>query len=102
MYRTVTDQDGARIPRAEVKAIQSATGLQRKTYTSSEGSYVLDGLPLGQYSVVFSKQGFKDFRDEQVEQLVGQTHTLNATLTVGNAAERGNTLVKRRSAWSLV
>ncbi len=57
---TVTDQEGARIPAALVQAVQLETGLERKTETSSQGTYALGGLPVGRYSVVFSKPGFAE------------------------------------------
>jgi hypothetical protein len=83
----VTDGQGNRVPQAEVRAIQSATGLERRTITSSQGSYVIDSLPLGSYTVIFSKPGFSDVRVEQVEQRIGQTRTLDAQLGVAQSKE---------------
>jgi len=84
---TVTDPSGGRIPGATVTAIQPATGLERKAVTSSHGAYVLDGLPIGRYTVTFSKPGFSQVRFEQVEQGVGETRVLNAQLRVAAVAE---------------
>lgn len=85
---TVTDPNGSRIPEAIVTAMQPATGLQRQTRTSSQGTYVLDGLPVGSYTVVFSKPGFREVRFEQVEQVVGEARTLNAQLRIDAAVEK--------------
>jgi len=84
---TVTDAEAARIPGAAVKAIQLETGAQRETETSSQGTYALDGLPVGHYTILFSKSGFSTVRVEQVDQSVGQVRTLDAQLRVSAAAE---------------
>lgn len=84
---TVTDPDGRRIAGAAVTAIHAATGLERKTETSPQGTYAFDGLPVGIYTVVFRKPGFSDFRFEQVEQVVGETRTLNARMHIYTASE---------------
>ena len=52
---TVTDQQGNRVPQCRVRATESATGFQRETLTTSQGTYELPGLPPGVYSVRFSK-----------------------------------------------
>ncbi len=83
----VTDPSGGRIPGATVTAIQPATGLERKAVTSSHGTYVLDSLPIGRYTVTFSKPGFSQVRFEQVEQGVGEARVLNAQLRVAAIAE---------------
>jgi hypothetical protein len=79
---TVTDSSGARVAGASVRVTQVTTGLQRASTTSSLGTYALDSLPIGRYTVVISKAGFADFRAEQVEQLIGQTRTVDAQLSV--------------------
>jgi len=89
---TVSDPGGARIPAAIVKAVQRDTGLDRETQTSPQGTYALDGLPVGRYTVIFSKPGFAEVRVEQVDQGVGQTRTLDAHLTVIGSAESATVL----------
>lgn len=79
---TVTDPQGNRIPESRVRATGNATGFQRETLTTSQGTYELPGLPPGVYSVQFSKPGFAEFTAKSVEQLVGQTRTLNAQLEI--------------------
>ena len=65
-----------------------ATGFQRETLTTSQGTYELPGLPPGIYSVQFFKNGFSAFTAEGVEQLVGQTRTLNVRLEVAHGKEQ--------------
>src|SRR3984885_674374 len=84
---TVTDQQGRFIPHAKVRAIQAATGLRRETETTSQGNYELVDLPAGTFSVEISKEGFSIFHAERVEQIVGRTRTLNASLYVSGAKQ---------------
>ena len=84
---TVTDQQGKRIPHAKVRAAQVATGLHRETETTSQGNYELVDLPAGTLSVEISKEGFSIFHAERVEQILGQTRTLNARLNVSGATQ---------------
>jgi hypothetical protein len=85
---TVTDQQGNRVPGSRVRVSESATGFERETLTTSQGTYELPALPPGIYSVDFSKAGFADFIAKNVEQLVGQTRTLNARLELARGTER--------------
>jgi hypothetical protein len=85
---TVTDPQGNRVPRVRVHAAQGATGFERETLTTSQGSYDLPGLPPGVYSVQFLSAGFATFTAEGVEQVVGQTRTLNARLDVAGGRQQ--------------
>lgn len=85
---TVVDQQGGRVPQCKVRATESATGFERETLTTSQGSYDLSGLPPGVYSVLFSKDGFAPFAVDGVAQAVGQTRTLNARLTLPHGQEQ--------------
>lgn len=88
MTGIVTDPQGNPVPQSRVRATESATGFQRETLTTSQGTYVLPGLPPGIYSVEFSKAGFADFFAKNVEQLVGQTRTLDARLELARGKEQ--------------
>src|ERR1700683_1560140 len=85
---TVTDQQGNRVPKCEVRATERATGFQRETLTTSQGSYQLPGLPAGVYSVRFVKNGFSAVTAESVEQVVGQTRTLNVGLELARGQQQ--------------
>ncbi len=85
---TVTDPQGNRVPQSTVRATESATGFQRETLTTSQGAYELPGLPPGIYSVQFLKAGFAAITVQRVEQLVGQTRTLNAQLELAGAKQQ--------------
>jgi Carboxypeptidase regulatory-like domain len=84
----VTDQQGNRIPQSIVRATENATGFQRETLTTSQGTYELPGLPPGIYSVQFLKAGFAPLITQRVEQIVGQTRTLDARLELARGSEQ--------------
>ncbi len=80
----VVDPQGSRIPQAKVVAVQDTTGLKRETETTSQGTYQLADLPPGVFTVQFSKEGFSTYQADHVRQVVGQTGTLNVTLSLGS------------------
>src|SRR5580692_10112470 len=84
----VTDQQGNRVPECRVRATERATGFQRTALTTSQGNYELPGLPPGVYSIRFLKDGFSAFTAESVEQMVGQTRTLNARLELAHGQQQ--------------
>jgi len=84
----VTDPSGGVLPQTRVTAVQSATGLQRKTISSSSGAYDIPELPVGVYSITFEHEGFKSLTFVDVEEVIGRTRTLNATLPVSGVNER--------------
>jgi hypothetical protein len=86
----VSDPQGNHVPQAKVVAVQDATGLKRETQTTSQGSYQLANLPAGVYTVQFSKEGFSTYQANHVRQIVGQTGTLNVTLSLGDKPEEVN------------
>ena len=80
---TVTDASGAKIAAAGVLVESTITGFRRETKTNGDGVYQLPGLPVGEYQVSVSKEGFNTIRFERVVLTVGQTRTVDAQLAVG-------------------
>jgi hypothetical protein len=85
---TVTDSSGRRLPEAHVTVVESAAGLKRETFSDASGSYSVLQLPVGVYTVAIERQGFKKVEFVDVEQVVGGTRTLDATLPVAGGEER--------------
>lgn len=85
---TVSDPQEHRIPQCRVHATEIATGFQRETLTTSQGSYELPGLPPGLYSVEFFKDGFATFTAAGVQQVVGQARTLNVRLDLARGTQQ--------------
>ncbi|MGA9672591.1 MAG: TonB-dependent receptor [Terracidiphilus sp.] len=85
---TVTDSSGSLLTLTHVTVADSATGLQRETDSDASGNYSVSQLPVGIYTVTFRHQGFQKLEFVDVEQVIGRTRTLNATLRVAGAEER--------------
>jgi len=84
----VTDTSGRVLPQTQVSAVQRATGLQRKTLSSSRGTYDIPELPVGIYTITLEHEGFKSLTFVDVEEVIGRTRTLDATLQVSGKDER--------------
>jgi len=79
----VTDQTGAAIASAQVRAESPSTGYVRELLTGEDGFYRFSALPVGVYTVTISKEGFTAARVEGVALTVGQNRRLDAELKVG-------------------
>ena len=58
IHGTIQDSSGAAVGGAEVKAVDTDTGVERTVTSASDGSYVLSTLPLGPYRIEVTKEGF--------------------------------------------
>ena len=85
---TVTDPQGKAVPSAKVRAISLATGLKREVETGIEGTYALADLDVGNYLIEIGKEGFSTVRLQTVKLEVGQTRTLDVTLTLAGRNEQ--------------
>jgi hypothetical protein len=84
---TLTDSSGARIAGGTVTLKDLATGIEHSTTTDANGEYVVPDLKAAHYSVTFVMTGFQSFVMSDVELLVAQRATLDATLQVGQATQ---------------
>src|SRR5579862_5612550 len=85
---TVTDPSDRMLPRTHVTVVQNATGLHRETDSDASGHYTIPQLPVGIYTVIFAHQGFKKLEFVDVDQVIGRTRTLDATLQVAGSEVR--------------
>lgn len=84
---SVADKTGASVVGAEVTVTSTANGASRTVKTASDGTYRVDSLPAGDYSVKVTMAGFTTQTAGKVETLVGATTTQNFTLSVGSTTE---------------
>jgi hypothetical protein len=84
----VTDSSGRVLPQTRVTVVHNATGLRRETTSSSSGTYAIPELPVGNYAVTFEHEGFKALTFVDVDQVMGRTRTLDATLRVSGDLQR--------------
>jgi Carboxypeptidase regulatory-like domain len=85
---TITDANAQAVPGATVTIRHQETGYQRKLVTDARGQFLASVLPLGQYTVEVSAQGFATMRRENLTLTVGNTETLNLALPVAAVNEQ--------------
>ena len=79
---TVTDQQGAGVPSATVKATEVDTNLSRSTTTDADGYFVLASLRPTQYNLSIEATGFRTTKQDLIL-LANQTLTVNQHLELG-------------------
>ena len=84
----MTDPSGAVVAGATVKVRNVATGLERTTATSADGSYAVPELPIGTYSVTASQAGFQTSVTNNVEVNVATERSVEWRLKTGQVSER--------------
>src|SRR5438067_11084683 len=84
---TVTDPGGAVVPSAQVTARNADTGLTRTVSSNDEGSYRIEFLPVGKYSVEVALAGFKKALVSDIVLQVNDTARVDISLTVGQVSE---------------
>ena len=77
---TVTDQTGAALSGAAVKATDTGTGVVLATVTTAEGQFSFQDLPLGTYEVAISAGGFTPVTVDKIPVTAGAIYTLPVTL----------------------
>jgi hypothetical protein len=85
---TVTDPSGAVLPGAKVIVKNVATGLERTTDTSADGSYALPELPIGTYTVTITLTGFQTSVTTGVAVDVAGERRVDAALKPGQVSTK--------------
>src|SRR5271156_5555612 len=85
---SVTDPSGAVIAGATVKLRNVATGLERSTETSADGSYSVPELPIGTYSVTVTQTGFQTFVASGVTVDVAGERRIDASMKTGEVSTK--------------
>lgn len=83
----VTDTSGAVIEGADVTARHTATGVETKTTTNSDGIYNLPRLLPGSYTLTVEKQNFKRQEYQELVINAGQDANIDPTLAAGALTE---------------
>jgi hypothetical protein len=84
---TVSDQNGAAVPGAEVTVTNNATGETRTIVADASGNYIVPLLPSGTYSVSVTAPGFKKFIVNDIKVAITETNSLDPALVVGAPSE---------------
>ena len=83
---SVTDVTGAAIANASVVATDVDTGLAHTSTSSSSGDFLFQDLPLGNYSVTVTMNGFATTKVDKVVVAAGTTYTLPVKLGLSSTA----------------
>ena len=83
----VADPSGAVVPGAVV-TLKSATGETRSASSGADGSYAVNGLSAGQYSMSVSAQGFAPFTKTGINVAAGRPQTLDIPLEIEVVQEK--------------
>jgi hypothetical protein len=78
---TVIDQSGAAVPAAPVVATNQATGVSRSTTTDPSGNYSIPELPIGNYTVSVTVEGFTPVTQADVRVDVAAERRVDITLS---------------------
>ena len=83
---TVTDPSAGVVPNAQVKATETATGIEHATVTTTDGQFSFQDLPLGTYKITVTAAGFPAMTVDHVEVTAGSIYTLPVKLSLGQQA----------------
>jgi len=79
---SVTDPSGAAVPNAQVKATETATGIEHNAVSTSDGQFSFQDIALGFYKVTVTAAGFPSYAVDKVEVVAGTIYTLPVKLTM--------------------
>jgi hypothetical protein len=83
----VVDAQGAVVPGASVKIVNTDTNLTRETTTDAQGGFTFVNVLAGPYDVRVSLQGFREAVRTRVPVTVGQISRVDLTLQLGALTE---------------
>jgi len=83
----VTDQSGAAVDGATVKANSVDRGLAYTAVTNADGLYRISPVPAGTYKLTVEKQGFSSVSHEAFVLTVNQVARIDVALKVGQVSE---------------
>src|SRR5271170_1533795 len=84
---TVTDPSRAAVPGATVKARNVRTGVDTEATSNSDGVYIIRYLPIGQYELTVTANGFTTQTVPAFSLEIDQTVKIDAHMTVGSATQ---------------
>src|SRR5271157_3646872 len=87
IFGTVTDAQGATIPKATVTVTDVSKGTTDTTTTNDSGNYTVTHLIPDTYSVKIEAPGFKSFEQKSVTVIADASQKIDAQLQVGSASE---------------
>ena len=77
---SVTDQTGAVIPGAQIRAVNDSTGAIFQVETNAEGVFLVSDAPVGAYTVTVNARGFAQDTVSQVQVVTGNITSIGKRL----------------------
>ncbi len=87
LYGTVTDPSGAAVTEATVIAV-APDGQSRTATTNRTGSYEINGLPPGTYTLTVNAAGFSSYAKDSVEVVAEESRQANIALSIAVEKEK--------------
>jgi outer membrane receptor protein involved in Fe transport len=84
---TVVDPQGAVVPGAKITVTNVTTGVTREAVTTSDGSYLVNSVPIGTYTVTVEKTGFAKVVSPAQQLQINQNLKIDMHLAVGSGTE---------------
>jgi Carboxypeptidase regulatory-like domain len=84
---TISDPTGAVVPAVQVTATENSTGTVYSDVSNGQGIYTVLNIPIGTYTVHYSKEGFTSFDRTGVAIQVGQRAQIDVVLKIGATAQ---------------
>jgi hypothetical protein len=84
---TVTDQTGGVVANSKVTAKNNSTGQTLTTTASDDGTFRINNVPVGIYTVTIEAANFKTYSNADVQVQLNRVTDVNATLTAGAVSE---------------
>src|SRR6202041_3907901 len=85
---TITDSTGAVIPGVQVTVTNTATQISREATTDHDGFYQVLALPIGNYKVTATRNGFRTVVSTEYKLLINQALRVDFKMQVGTASEK--------------
>src|SRR5437879_10443242 len=83
----VTDPQGAVVAGAKVTVTNTATSVTREATTASDGTFLVNALPIGNYTVTVQKDGFTKAVSAAQQLFINQNLRIDMKLAVGSSME---------------
>jgi Carboxypeptidase regulatory-like domain len=84
---TVTDSSGAIVSGADITVTNTATEIERKQKSDTNGAFTFVLLPPGQYSVRVQMENFKTYVESGITLTLGDRRRLDVSLAVGGSQQ---------------
>ena len=83
---TVSDSSGGVVAGVTITLVEEHTGLSREAKTNASGEYLFPNLPIGDYVLTYTGQGFETQKLPHIGVQGQRTATLNVQLKPGAAS----------------